>query len=411
MKHRRKNDQCPNCGLAHPPLYNYCPQCGQENTTSKVSFSALLSDLFSNYLTFDSRTGRTVGPFLFQPGKLTLAFNRGQRLRYLHPVRLYILMNLFFFFVFGRSVSVDSLSLDQWLEADETNVAQVVNQGLDQGDSILTKELQGALTDNLPKGMANQIAGQVAANLPKPRLKQVQHKKSGDSTLVQGKAGAKPASWLKVENKSEVRNITKFIRFIQNKKTTPDALLDSLALIGIRVHGLGVESAKPLATQPTPVVARGDRDAFSLVVARQLLKIGQRDLPLFVLNVIGNIPAMMLFMLPLLALSLKLLYVRRKFYFIEHFIFSLHLQSFIYLVFGLALLGWQAFAKWHLDLSIEFLVASQVILLVYHLAMFRRAYGQGWFKTIFKASMFTFFYFTTLSFFFILELAYSFWAF
>jgi hypothetical protein len=295
MKHRRKKDQCSNCGLLHPLHYNFCPQCGQENTTSKVSFTALLSDLFSNYLTFDSRTGRTVVPFIFKPGLLTVAFNQGKRLLYLHPVRLYILMNLFFFFVFGRAMSVENLSLAKLTNSND--------QAKAVADSVTAANLPGQAT----KPVANVAGpGQPSADSAQRRLV----KKMAASGLANEQDLGKKAK----KGQDKLGNTgSPFVRLIQDKSLTPPALLDSLEKYHINING------------------KGNRSEFSLTIAAQLLKIGQRDLPLFVLSVIGNIPAMMLLLLPLLAVYLKLLYIRRGQYFIEHFIFSLHLQAFIYL--------------------------------------------------------------------------------
>ncbi|MFY7788349.1 MAG: DUF3667 domain-containing protein, partial [Thermoflexibacteraceae bacterium] len=91
MKKLRKDDHCLNCGLHLAPLYNYCPQCGQENTNNKQSLKELLKDVYDDYITFDARFWRSFKPFVFSPGLLTREFNQGHRIRYVHPVRLYLI--------------------------------------------------------------------------------------------------------------------------------------------------------------------------------------------------------------------------------------------------------------------------------------------------------------------------------
>jgi hypothetical protein len=376
MKHRRKKEQCSNCGLSHPLHYNFCPQCGQENTTSKVSFTGLLSDLFSNYLTFDSRTGRTIVPFIFRPGMLTVAFNQGKRLLYLHPVRLYILMNLFFFFVFGRAMSVENFSLAKLSQGDAQE--EVVGNQLvaNQKPPISGPEIAGIAAPGQPP--ADSVRRRLVKKLAATGLGSEQDlaNKAAKGSVKLGNTGSP------------------FVRLIQDRSLTPHTLLDSLEKHKITIAG-----------------KRGNRGEFALAISAQLLKVGQRDLPLFLLSIIGNIPAMMLLLLPLLAVYLKLLYIRRGQYFIEHFIFSLHIQAFIYLVFGLTLLAWLACDRWGWDYEIETLVASQVVLGVYHLAMFRRVYGQGWVKTVLKTFIFSQAYLLTFIVFMTLELLYSFWTF
>jgi hypothetical protein len=51
-----------------------------------------------------------------------------------------------------------------------------------------------------------------------------------------------------------------------------------------------------------------------------------------------NLPRMMFVLLPIFALILKLLYVRRRWYYAEHFIFSLHIHAFFFSLFLLVLL-------------------------------------------------------------------------
>jgi hypothetical protein len=85
-------------------------------------------------------------------------------------------------------------------------------------------------------------------------------------------------------------------------------------------------------------------------------------------------PKVMFVLLPVFALLLKLLYFRRARYYIEHFVFALHFHAFAYVIFGIALIigsGW------------VFLIPG-IILPVYLLLAMRRAYAQGWIRTIIK---------------------------
>jgi hypothetical protein len=99
MKIRRKTKDCLNCGLSLSEHYNYCPRCGQENNHRIVSFGELVKDFFVNYFSFDTKFTRSVKPFLFKPGKLTLLFVEGKRASYVNPFRLYIIVSVVFFFL------------------------------------------------------------------------------------------------------------------------------------------------------------------------------------------------------------------------------------------------------------------------------------------------------------------------
>ncbi|MEM6299954.1 MAG: DUF3667 domain-containing protein [Bacteroidota bacterium] len=106
MKYFRRNSECLNCGhpFEDPEAINFCPECGQANTDNRVSLRELWEDLFSNYLNFDTRLGHTIIPLLFKPGKLTKDFLEGKRMHYVHPIKLYLMCSVLFFFTFNHLI-------------------------------------------------------------------------------------------------------------------------------------------------------------------------------------------------------------------------------------------------------------------------------------------------------------------
>jgi len=99
MRIRRKTKDCLNCGLGLDEIYNFCPRCGQENTHRMVSVRELIGDFFVNYFSFDTKFFRSAKPFIFHPGRLTQLFAEGKRASYVNPLRLYIIVSVFFFFL------------------------------------------------------------------------------------------------------------------------------------------------------------------------------------------------------------------------------------------------------------------------------------------------------------------------
>src|SRR5690606_19705106 len=87
-----------------------------------------------------------------------------------------------------------------------------------------------------------------------------------------------------------------------------------------------------------------------------------------------RLPTAVFLMLPAFALLLKLLYVRRKRYYVEHFVFGLHTHAFTFLMFTIMLLGRTNWIR---------LPATLWMLAYFFLAM-KRYYGQGWLKTTLK---------------------------
>src|SRR5216117_4341392 len=61
-------------------------------------FPARHSDLLNEFLNWDSKFFATIGLLVVRPWKLTNEFLAGHRVRYVHPLRLYLLASIVFFF-------------------------------------------------------------------------------------------------------------------------------------------------------------------------------------------------------------------------------------------------------------------------------------------------------------------------
>lgn len=98
MKKRRKHSRCLNCEEPLERHHNYCPNCGQENTTNHVSIGLLVREFTSSIFSLDSRFAHTILPFLLKPGKITTAFIQGKRVYYANPIRWYLVFSIINFF-------------------------------------------------------------------------------------------------------------------------------------------------------------------------------------------------------------------------------------------------------------------------------------------------------------------------
>jgi len=99
-----------------------------------------------------------------------------------------------------------------------------------------------------------------------------------------------------------------------------------------------------------------------------------------------NAPTGVFLMMPLFAFILKLLYVRRKRFYVEHFVFALHVHSFAFLMFSLMLVLRVEWLNWTM---------GAWFILALYLAM-KRVYGQGWFRTLVKFAILSWAYFFIL---------------
>src|SRR5437660_3670970 len=114
---RRKNRQrvqpthCENCGAQLSG--KYCAQCGQPAIDYRRSFRHVIVDVLDSFLNWDSKFFATIGLLIAKPWRLTNEFLAGKRICYVHPLRLYLLASILFFFAVNygaKSIPATKLS-------------------------------------------------------------------------------------------------------------------------------------------------------------------------------------------------------------------------------------------------------------------------------------------------------------
>ncbi len=417
MKQRRKANHCLNCGLRIETIYNYCPQCGQENTNNKVSVLELLKDIYDDYITFDSRLVRSLKPFFFSPGKLTNTFNEGKRIDYVHPVRFYLLISLLYFFVFTHVFDFENLSSD-------------VDKNLNKIDSIQTQNLSKVLNDSLQTKLKNsgldsttvidlsKARGDVLLKINK-KIKKITKKNNEakeDKDSIELQKTEAQLAYLEKEldklegNPSQVAvydSIAQELEKIENQYEDPKDNEDDFG--GVKVQydklKLWLEDKKMTETALLDSMNVKEKGVIATKFAHQLLKIGRNDISIFVQTMVDNIPIMMTLLLPFMALLLKMIYIRSARLYIEHLVFAFHTQSFVYLGLMLSFLAYYFLDYQHTASVITY---TSLILSIYIVLMFRNVYKQGWVKTTIKAGILSFAYSIILFIFLVFEVLLSF---
>lgn len=107
----------------------------------------------------------------------------------------------------------------------------------------------------------------------------------------------------------------------------------------------------------------------------------------FLATFVDNFSKVLFYLMPFFALVLKLLYVRRDYYYSEHLVLTIYYYNFFYLAGCLIMLcnqvAWLGFMS----------VAIGIWIYIYLLFAMKRMYGQGWGKTILKFAAFSFLFF------------------
>ena len=308
---------CENCGADLQG--HWCSQCGQPAIEYRRSFRYVVADLLNEFLNWDSKFFTTIALLIFKPWRLTNEFLAGKRVRYVNPLRLYLLASILFFFAVNygaKGLRVDASKLG---EKDRAELeADLKDEDL---PPAAREKLAAFLRDTSPSP-----APSVAANSPSPS----------------------PASETEKEKKFGKIGHRPFVVFDQAKSTTPFE---------------------------------------RWIEARAKEKMGEKGtkMGLFITTLFSNLPYMMLCCIPLFAFVLKILYVRRHIFYIDHLIYALHIHSFAYTAIMLIVLATMgltraapgAVAGWIIAL-LWVAFAVQIFLSI------RRVYRQGWFISTFK---------------------------
>lgn len=343
---KAKNRYCPNCYYPLPDYGNYCSHCSQKFTDGKVTFWALVRDFFESVLNIDSKIFRTIGA-LFVPGKLSEAYFQGKQKRYVPPLRLFFVMAVIHFAVLGYFTLEDlEKGLANTLESSEKSAYM----------AVFRDELDSARVEVEPL-FPQQPAVAAAFDSLEIRLGETRQDSVQISYLVS----------------------TGLLGF--QSKNVEVAIYDVMEM--------------PLDSLPYKYGVEG---FWHQLVFRQVAKLN-REGANFAGYVLSKLIWVVVLMMPALALLLKMLYIRRRRYYVEHLVFSFHYHAFAFLLASvLLLIGFQAEEDIDGKLTSVFVIA----VLVYLYKAMRRFYLQGWFKTFLKFSFVNMAYFIIVSFFFVL---------
>ena len=312
----------------------HCAQCGQAAIDYRRSFRHVIVDVLDSFLNWDSKFFATIGLLIVKPWRLTNEFLAGRRVRYLHPLRLYLLASILFFFAVNygaRGLRVEPGKF----KLNEKDRAELKT---DLKNSDLPPEARDQL-----QSLLNESSPAPLAATPSPAL----------SPLVGPSASAAPAT----------------------AAPSPKQTVRSYGPVTERPFVIFDADTKP----STPFE--------KWIEARAKEKFGEHGTKfgLFLSTLFSNLPYMMLCCIPLFAFVLKVLYVRRHIFYIDHLIYALHIHTFAYtgiMLIVLATIGLNrvasgALAGWAIALLwIAFVV--QIFLSI------RRVYRQGWFISTLK---------------------------
>ena len=133
---------CENC--ATPLQGDYCHACGQSMHSPVRHVGHAVEEVFESFWHLDGRIFRTVRD-LFVPGRIARRYLAGHRVRYVAPMRLFVILTLLTFFVAKFVVQDAMLGFDADNTVQTADVEQALAQAATGSDVVAIRD--GVLAD------------------------------------------------------------------------------------------------------------------------------------------------------------------------------------------------------------------------------------------------------------------------
>ena len=369
-KIRRKTHVCPNCETVLEREENYCHVCGQENHNLNVPMKDLLMEVIGSFTFFETKFIETAKIIFTHPGKLTLDFNSGKRVKYMHPVRMYFWVSAIFFFLISITSDEDSPKSRSKKDAPIIEVST---------------------TEKVKNDRKKVVASDTEIT-----------KDSLDKSYNSGKEFGK-----------------KIVRaFSKKRKDTVDVVVDTnviylgqLAFDKLKIRKDSLEFFFQLTDNQLDSILRARHISTFYTNKKNIRNDINKQYNLYLENKYGIkngvsrndkfiafLPNLIFIMLPFAALILFFFerHTKWKFYF-QHLVFTLNTHSAIFLMWAIFIVFSKLF-KIILNTTIKEIlgdiagIITVLLAFIYFLIALKEVYQQNWWKTIIKFLLLTFSY-------------------
>lgn len=360
-KIRRKTHLCPNCETVLERDENYCHVCGQENHNLNVPMKDLVMEFIGSITFFETKFIETASVIFTHPGKLTLDFNSGKRVKYMHPVRMYFWVSAIFFFVLG-------FDFPKKENSPITNISK--------SDS-LKRQKQIDNGNNLTKAIAKTFKRNIFGAIKN------ENNKINQDSLNRGE-NSQNQNYLSRKNDTNYY----YLGMFEHLKVAKDSISFYYQLNDYQLDSVLI--AKNISTffsNKLTIKNSIDKEyhyyiqekyGVPFVVDRKGILFG------------SVLPTIMFILLPFAAFILWFFERHSKWrYYFQHLVFTLNTHSAIFLLWAivnfLTKVYDEIFSKNTIENSnVYLLVTSLLVTFAYFLISLKKVYQQSWGKTIFK---------------------------
>jgi len=282
MSHGKLRDEknCLNCG--HYVEEKFCPNCGQENVETRQPFHYLFTHFIEDFTHYDGQFWKTIKYLLFFPGKLTKEYLLGKRQQYVPPVKLYIFISFITFFLIAFSgVNIGSIEND----APKKEKAEEITKKINAQEIVKLANQDGKLS------------------------------KEDSLEIVQGLGGISDSA----------NGISSFHDFIENDKMNKKSTFADAKNMK-EFDSLQAKSHNKFAYTLLKPAAKKFFELRDKGVSKKDILSG------FLITFFHTLPKALFLYLPFFAFLLWIFHNKKKWWYFDHGIFTLHYFSFLLLV-------------------------------------------------------------------------------
>ena len=367
-----RGTECLNCGHPLGMSDKYCPNCAQANSTKKLTIKDFFDEFLCNLINYDSKLLATLYALLVKPGTITRDYIKGKRVSYTNPFRFLLSLAFLYFLMVsygGAFSNLDDLKLDE-----KINQTGPLSFSLD-GDKTAEERKKDSIESEVKLDKLFRGLDSIKTNNPE---------------IDKGIQGLDTLEYLiraqELKEKQKDSFMTADPRsYFQRLKEDPDSgFLKRMEFFFVQLRNDSITSYAEAKAKYDIDDSWKTKLAFN--ASKSSLR-AWRQPGTWLNDTIAKLPFVIFFFLPIFTIFISVVYIRKKYTYTDHLIFSFHNQS---LLFILLILSWIIDSLFDWSTAIIFLL----IFGVYLFQSMRKFYNQGFFKTsikyLFLNSVFTF---------------------
>lgn len=308
-----RGTQCANCGHPLDISDRFCPNCSQANSTKKLTLKDFFTEFLSSMISYDSKLLKTLSALLLRPGKITKDYINGKRVSYTNPFRFLLSLAIVYFLILNFT----------------GNFTAWDNYSANKKDNDI--KLEDFLSIDL----------------------QAESEEQKDSLML-----SDPRLYF-----STLKDLDFGDRFYRKSQLFSSLIhKDTIYTFDGAVQKYKIENTYE------------NKMAFDAVNGYKKIR---RQPGSFISTIISKLPFAIFFFLPVFTLFIWLVYIRKKYNYTDHLIFSFHNTSLLFILLIISYLIDSIF-----DINSNWIFV--IIFSMYLFLAMRKFYQQGRFKTIVK---------------------------